>query len=288
MERTLPLNMLEPLPKRVRALSELDPETVERYADIYRDPAARKCMDKPVVFCEPGCERYVIADGEHRAEGARRAELDALTVDLREGDHHDALAFALGCNARHGLPRRKLDVWNAFCLLMDDPVLCSRFRTDQEKADALCASRRSVVQYKADYRDCGEWQHMLPAERWKRLNARRRKERDETTEYSEPDQPASDVELPTPKRAHKPRSKREKLTAAQKKAAKHARESVRQQQLDAANRKTFEQGLQAVLDIPLDGAERARRWRDLGEAKVRLVRDVCDEFLREREKARAS
>lgn len=298
MIKTLPIKMLEPLPKRVRALVKLDAETVDRYTEIYRDEYARKDMAQPVVFCEPGCERYVIADGEHRIEAAKRAKLRVLPVDLREGDQHDALAFALGSNARHGLPRRELDVWNAFCLLMDDPVLCDRFRTDQDKADAICASRRIVVKYKADYRDCEEWQHMLPAERRKRLLARRRKEREQQHSSGAPpdDDPAGkgadettvDEPSSTSGKSRKPRKKKQPLTPEQKQIAQQVKESRRREKLDENNRKTFVSGLDAIRSIPHDGAEAAKRWTDIDEAQVRYVREWCDEFLREREKARAA
>lgn len=182
MRTTLPLNMLEPLPVRVRAITELDADAVARYTDVYRDDIARKEMEPPVVFREPGCDRYVVTDGEHRVEAAKRANLTEIEVELREGDQFDALAFALSCNVTHGLPRREIDTWHTFCVLMDTPELRARFRTDQERADAMCVSRRTVTRYKADYRDSMPWAHMTPAERRKRLKARRAQERQQREE----------------------------------------------------------------------------------------------------------
>lgn len=307
--KILPVAMLEPLPRRVRP-HEPDADTVARYADIYRDETARLSMPPLVVFQERGCERYIVGDGEHRLEGAKRAKLEELPVDLREGDEIDALDFALGRNVDHGLPRTMAGAWHVFCLLMDLPALRSRHRTDQEKADAIGVSRRTVVSYKADYRDCAEWQHMAPAERLKRLKAKRAKERDERREEqeretdaafgetigpddetvpgAEVDEPRDDQEPPKERKARKPREKKPALTESQKRAAKHARDSWKQQQLDAANRKTFLEGIGAIRAIPHDGAEAAKKWADIDVDQVRYVREWCDEFLRAREQAKAA
>lgn len=300
MKTTLPLDMLEPLPVRVRAITTLDADAVERYADVYRDEHARKEMAPPVVFQEPGCERYLVPDGEHRLEAAKRAKLTEIEVELREGDQFDAMAFALGCNVRHGLPRREIDTWHTFCVLMDTPELRSRFRTDGEKADAICVSRRTIVRYKADYRDCAEWAHMAPAERRKRLKARRAQQREEEREQrGDPgvDPRAGEVgeslgyaqdSEEAPKRTRQRREKAPELTPEQKRVAKNAREDAKRQRLDQANRKTFEEGINAIRAIPHDGAEAARRWTDIDIEQVRYVREWCDQFIRAREEKEAA
>src|SRR5262249_9474907 len=60
------------------------------------------------------------ADGFHRVEAARHANLTEIDADVREGTQRDALLFAVGANATHGLRRTNADKRRAVCLLLRD------------------------------------------------------------------------------------------------------------------------------------------------------------------------
>ena len=62
----------------------------------------------PVVVFHDG-DRYVAADGFHRIHAASRTGATQIECDVRKGGKTDALKFALGCNAHHGLRRTNAD-----------------------------------------------------------------------------------------------------------------------------------------------------------------------------------
>src|SRR6266516_1000499 len=54
-----------------------------------------------VVYAEGG--DYWLADGFHRVYGALAAGLTSITAEVRQGGRRDAILYAAGCNAGHGL-----------------------------------------------------------------------------------------------------------------------------------------------------------------------------------------
>ena len=62
-----------------------------------------------------------LADGRHRLEAARRNGDKEITADVRKGSRRDALLYAVGANAEHGLRRTRADKRKAIQLLLDDP-----------------------------------------------------------------------------------------------------------------------------------------------------------------------
>lgn len=62
----------------------------------------------PIVVFDDG-EFYWLADGFHRLEAATRAGSKKIEADIREGERHDALRYALSSNTGHGLRRTNAD-----------------------------------------------------------------------------------------------------------------------------------------------------------------------------------
>jgi hypothetical protein len=64
----------------------------------------------PTVFTIDGIT-YRLADGFHRMAAYRRAHPDVQEIqcEVRTGDLEDAVLFACGANASHGLPRSNSD-----------------------------------------------------------------------------------------------------------------------------------------------------------------------------------
>jgi hypothetical protein len=82
-------------------------QVVEEYARAMRDGDA---FPPPIVFSTDGLT-YHLGDGFHREEAYRLAFPDAheMECEVHPSDDDDALLFACGANASHGLPRSNSD-----------------------------------------------------------------------------------------------------------------------------------------------------------------------------------
>lgn len=94
----------------------LDPSTVEAYADGVREGASFP----PVVVFHDGTDHW-LADGFHRTEAHAVAGKTEIAADIRPGMQRDAVLFACGANATHGLRRTTDDKRRAVILLLSDP-----------------------------------------------------------------------------------------------------------------------------------------------------------------------
>jgi len=135
---------------RVQVRAAMNAATVDRYAEDMGDGAV---FDPVVLFRERATERFVIADGHHRVDGARKAGKRTILAEIREGDETAALEYALGANANHGLQRSQKDIENGVRLLLENPALCERYPTDTDKAELLRVSLRTLQRYKVRWRE---------------------------------------------------------------------------------------------------------------------------------------
>ena len=94
----------------------LDPSTVEIYAEERREGATFPAI---VVFYD-GTNHW-LADGFHRVAGFEAAGEAEIEADIRVGTQRDAILFACGANANHGLRRTTDDKRRAVILLLSDP-----------------------------------------------------------------------------------------------------------------------------------------------------------------------
>jgi len=84
----------------------LSADTVEDYADAMRG----KAKFPPVtVFADAERDTLWLADGFHRVAAAEADGYKMVKADVRPGTFADALKFALGANANHGLRRSNAD-----------------------------------------------------------------------------------------------------------------------------------------------------------------------------------
>ena len=93
----------------------LDEETVDDYAARYAEGTA---MPAVTLFHDGAV--YWLADGFHRVAGAAMVGRDTILADVREGTRRDALLFAAGANAGHGLRRTNADKRRAVTMLLAD------------------------------------------------------------------------------------------------------------------------------------------------------------------------
>jgi hypothetical protein len=92
--------------------------TQEVYLD-YRDKWLAGVEFDPVDVFHDGAA-YWLADGFHRFYGAREAKRASLPCRIHQGTQRDAILFACGANAEHGLRRSNEDKRNAVLSLVND------------------------------------------------------------------------------------------------------------------------------------------------------------------------
>ena len=111
--------------------------------DAYREDIEAGAIMPPVdVFAEKGSERYILADGFHRHFATIHAGNEEIEVELHEGGMLEALIYALGANASHGLRRTNADKKNAVKMALKNPEISEM--TQQEIADICRVDRRTV------------------------------------------------------------------------------------------------------------------------------------------------
>ncbi len=115
----------------------INEETVEEYAAKY---ASGVKLPPPVVFFDG--EDHWLADGFHRLAAAERAGMELLGCDERKGTQRDAILFAVGANAKHGLKRTNADKRRAVETLLRDQEWVHW--SDHVIADACCVVQETV------------------------------------------------------------------------------------------------------------------------------------------------
>lgn len=93
----------------------INTETVNEYADAMRAGA----VFPPIVVFEDGGE-CILVDGFHRIEAYRAAGITTIPADILPGTRRDALLYAVGANASHGLRRTNADKRRAVEVLLTD------------------------------------------------------------------------------------------------------------------------------------------------------------------------
>ena len=122
---------------QVRA--KLSKETIDQYREEIETGAI---MPPVVVFAEKNSERYILADGHHRLYAHVHAGLELIEIELREGDQHAALEWALQANRSHGLRMTNADKVKSVKMALADTELAAR--TQQEIADICNVTRQTV------------------------------------------------------------------------------------------------------------------------------------------------
>lgn len=104
------------LDPRAQARVRVSEEKISEYADAMREGHSFP----PVVVFEDQKGVIWLADGFHRVPAAIRAGCSVIVAEVRRGDLRDAILFATGANAEHGLPRTHEDKRNAVMMLLSD------------------------------------------------------------------------------------------------------------------------------------------------------------------------
>ncbi|NJN53575.1 MAG: hypothetical protein HC804_01765 [Anaerolineae bacterium] len=98
--------------------ARLDMDTVTEYEGAIEANEGAWPFPPVIVFFDGAI--YWLADGFHRVAAARRVLLQTAPADVREGMRRDAILYATGANANHGLKRSQADKRNAVRVLLND------------------------------------------------------------------------------------------------------------------------------------------------------------------------
>jgi hypothetical protein len=112
---TLPLEKITQDSNIQQRSGGINQPRVREYAGAIR----RGDLFPPVIVYHDG-EHYWLADGFHRCQAAQMADRLEVDVEIRPGTQRDALLYATGANATHGLRRTNADKRKAVMTLLQD------------------------------------------------------------------------------------------------------------------------------------------------------------------------
>lgn len=242
-----------------QARHRLDQATIKEYA---ADMKAGAKFPPIVVFAEDGSERYHMGGGFHRIAAAKQAKLTTIEAEVRAGTLRDALAFALGDNAEHGLRRNSKDKRNAVRIALNDPEWVEWSNTDIARlcrvSDGLVKKVRTdmVSQGVIDEQDTVKTTRdgQTVERKANRASSKKKKEKP-----AEPE-----------------------MTDEQKRVARETRKAVNRQTQDEVNKEEFFAGLSQarVACSTHDGTEAVKRWKCHDrEGELRYIRAYIDQML---------
>lgn len=95
----------------------------------------------PIITFYDGT-KYIVADGSHRTLAARKAGLETISAEVREGDIRDAKRYALSANAAHGVRRTNKDKRRAVGMALLDEEWAT---FSDEMIAEMCAVSQTFV-----------------------------------------------------------------------------------------------------------------------------------------------
>ena len=132
---------------------EMRAETVNEYAGDMLEGATFPAV---VVF-DDGTDLW-LADGFHRVDAARKIGRETILAEVRPGTARDAILYAVGSNASHGLRRTQIDIRRALKILLTDPEW-SRL-SDRKLGEIAKVDHKTVGKYRREL--AGERPHSTP------------------------------------------------------------------------------------------------------------------------------
>ena len=112
--QSIPISQIYRLPD-TQPRTKIDLAIVDEYAEAMKTGAKFPPLD---VFKID--KRYIIVDGYHRHRAAENAKIKEFLCHVHEGGMRDAILFAAGANATHGLRRTNEDKHRAVERLLSD------------------------------------------------------------------------------------------------------------------------------------------------------------------------
>jgi hypothetical protein len=115
--RRLPLGSVH-ISTDTQTRASMRPDVIDDYAARLR---ADEAFDFPPADVFQDGDVFWLADGFHRHGAYRSAERPDIPVTVHQGDMEDALLFAAGANAEHGVQRTREDKRRCVSLLLNSP-----------------------------------------------------------------------------------------------------------------------------------------------------------------------
>jgi hypothetical protein len=112
--KTLPLDKI-----RTDGGTQLRAKMDDAVVDEYRDAVVGGAKFPPVTVFFDG-EDHWLADGFYRLAARKKAGLASIPVDVKKGTQREAMLYAAGANANHGLRRTNADRERAVKMLLAD------------------------------------------------------------------------------------------------------------------------------------------------------------------------
>lgn len=147
-----------------QARAGLDEATVAEYAEAWLTLSHRQngFLEMPPIIVFHDGEAYWLADGFHRVEAYKRfvngpsasASPHAIRADIRSGTRREAVLFACGANASHGLKRTTEDKRRAIERVLGDEEW--RQWSDSEIARRVNVDHKTVASVRAELVTTGE------------------------------------------------------------------------------------------------------------------------------------
>jgi regulator of replication initiation timing len=117
--------------------TEIHEATVAEYAEAMRQGVNLP----PLILFFDGAELW-LADGFHRYHACMKLGLVATGAEIHNGTRRDAVLYAVGANATHGLQRSNADKRRAITMLLEDPEWAQW--SDNQIAKACAVSPTTV------------------------------------------------------------------------------------------------------------------------------------------------
>ena len=118
--------------------------TVAEYAEALRAGATFP----PIIVFRDDAGRHWLADGFHRLAAHKAAGITDILVEVRDGGRREALLFAAGANASHGLRRTQDDKRRAILRLLSDADW--KEWSDREIAKRTATSDKTVARLRRE------------------------------------------------------------------------------------------------------------------------------------------
>ena len=144
---SIPLRLLR-LDPDVQPRVGTDEAVVAEYAELMRGGATF-----PAVTVFHDGATYYVADGFHRVLAAQATGAESVACDVFDGEKRDAILYALGANADHGLRRTNADKRRAVERLLADPEWSQW--SDREIARRCRVTQPFVSRVRSDMTDNG-------------------------------------------------------------------------------------------------------------------------------------
>ena len=93
---------------------QLDETVIFEYTELIEDGG----QFPPLKVFDDG-QNLILADGRHRYEAYQLVEIDMVPVEIIKGTERDAILYAVGANADHGLRRTNDDKRYAVKTMLD-------------------------------------------------------------------------------------------------------------------------------------------------------------------------